>query len=274
MANLKWEDAITKVLEEAKTSLHYEEITERIFEKKYREKGGATPSATVNKILGSNINTNREKSPFVKIGIGTGVYILRKFLDNQDQHLTEVEQKTEIQTQAEAETQTKPENIINAYGIYWKRNFVFWKSSPNLLGSQQNGADEVNFKEQIGIYLLHDNRETIYVGQAIDQPLGERLRQHTLQRLSGRWDRFSWFGFHSVNDNGTLNERKKFDSIKIKELANTIEAILIESIEPRQNRQRGHTFDGIEYLQIESPEIVKQNSKQLINKFNEFIDKS
>ncbi|MCK4307418.1 hypothetical protein KAW50_04225 [candidate division WOR-3 bacterium] len=257
MANLKWDEAITKVLEEAKTSLHYEKITERIFEKQYREGGGATPAATVNKILGSNINTYKEKSPFVKVGMG--VFILRKFLDNLDQHLTEVEQETEAEKN----------KIINAFGIYWNRDFVSWKSSPDLLGVQQIGADEVNFKEQIGIYLLHDNRETIYVGQAIGQSLGQRLKHHTSDRLSGRWDRFSWFGFYSVNDKGILNKREKFDSIGIQELADTLESILIESIEPRQNRKQGNTFSGIEYLQKESPEIKKQKKEQLIKELTD-----
>src|SRR5690606_2864191 len=94
--------------------------------------------------------------------------------------------------------------IINALGIYWDRYQVHWKTSPDLLGIQQIGATSVNFKEQKGIYLLHDSRETIYVGQAIEQPLGVRLRYHTSDRLSGRWNRFSWFGFHSVNENGQL----------------------------------------------------------------------
>lgn len=122
----------------------------------------------------------------------------------------------------------------------------------------------MNFKDQRGIYLLHDSRETIYVGQAIDQPLGQRLYQHTSDRLNGRWDRFSWFGFYSVDDKGHLTNRKKFENIDIQVLANTLEAILIESIEPRQNRKQGDTFFGIEYLQKESPEIKKKKGEELL----------
>ena len=40
------------------------------------------------------------------------------------------------------------------------------KNNPDLFGVQQLGASKVNFKEEIGMYLLHDSRETIYVGQA------------------------------------------------------------------------------------------------------------
>lgn len=268
MDNLKWDEAITKVLEDAKTSLHYTEITERIYEKGYRQGGGATPAATVNKILGSNINQFKDKSPFVKVGMG--VFILRKFLDKQDEIINEskviAENKilTDALTVTETESPTDNNKIINAFGIYWDRELVLWKSTPDLLGMQYNGSTAVNFNDQRGIYLLHDNRETIYVGQAIEQTLGQRLKHHTVDRLSGRWDRFSWFGFYSVNDKGHLLNRKKFESLDIQILADTLEAILIECIEPRQNRKQGNTFFGMEYLQQESPEIKKKKTEELI----------
>ena len=43
-----------------------------------------------------------------------------------------------------------------------------------------------------------------------------------------------------------------------------MEAILIESIEPRQNRKQGNSFVGLEYLQLEDPEIKKKLKQQLI----------
>ena len=124
-------------------------------------------------------------------------------------------------------------------------------------------------KYLIGIYLLHDSRETIYVGQAIEQPLGQRLRNHTSDRLSGRWDRFSWFGFYPVSDKGGLNKDLKFDNITIQDFGDILEAILIESIEPRQNRKQGNMFAGIEYLQQEAPEIKKRMKEQLIRELTE-----
>jgi hypothetical protein len=273
MENLKWDEAITKVLEESKKPLHYTEITDLIYEKHYRTGGGATPAATVNKILGSNINQFKEKSPFAKVGMG--IFILRKFLDNQDLSSIDMEKTTESQIEEGATPQTVTEiqiennKIINAFGIYWNRNLVLWKSTPDLLGIQYIGALEVNFKDQRGIYLLHDSRETIYVGQAIEQTLGQRLKHHTSDRLSGRWDRFSWFGFYSVDEKGHLLNRKKFDNLDIQILADILEAILIESIEPRQNRKQGNTFFGIEYLQQESPEIKKQKKEQLIRELTD-----
>ena len=74
-----------------------------------------------------------------------------------------------------------------------------------MFGVQTIGATPVNFDKQIGVYPLYDGREIMYIGQAITQTIGERLFQHTKDRLSGRWDRFSWFGLYSVNENGQLN---------------------------------------------------------------------
>jgi hypothetical protein len=78
--NNAWIDAIIKVLDEAKTSLHYRDITNKIFEKGYYTKsdGGSTPSMTVNKIIGTNILDHGENSPFVRVG--RGIFILRKYI--------------------------------------------------------------------------------------------------------------------------------------------------------------------------------------------------
>jgi len=43
-----------------------------------------------------------------------------------------------------------------------------------------------------------------------------------------------------------------------------LEAILIEALEPRQNRKRGDDLSAVEYLQQEDPEIEKQRVKDTI----------
>ena len=265
MSELKWREAIFKVFEEEKKALHYTEIAELIAEKGYRKSLGATPQDTVSANMTTDININREKSIFAKVD--RGIYILRKFLDVSSQLLPE---DTEIPNETIEKTIIEKQKTINAFGIYWNRNLIHWKTTPDLLGIQQIGASEVNFKDQRGIYLLYDSREIIYVGQAIEQTLGQRLKQHTSDRLSGRWDRFSWFGFYAVNDEGHLLDRKKFESLDIQVFADTLEAILIESIEPRQNRKQGNTLFGMEYLQKESPEIKRKKTEDLLR---ELIDK-
>jgi hypothetical protein len=264
MAELKWKEAIIKVFEDEKKALHYTEIAELIAERGYRKSLGATPQDTVSANVTTDINTNKEKSIFAKVD--RGIYILRKFLDDRSQLISEEPEK---QTETKEKLPKERLKLVNAFGIFWNRNFVHWKSNPDLLGIQQIGATEVNFKDQRGIYLLYDGREIIYVGQAIEQTLGQRLKQHTSDRLSGRWDRFSWFGFYSVNDKGHLLDRKKFESLDIQVLADTLESILIESVEPRQNRKQGNTLSGMEYLQQESSEIKKKRKEELIRELTE-----
>ena len=267
MADLKWKEAIKKVLEEEKKSLHYTAIAELIAKRGYRKSLGATPQDTVSANLTTDINTNKEKSIFAKVD--RGYYILRKFLDDSTQLLTDDDEAKEVLN--DIKTKKESHKIINAFGIYWNRNLVHWKTIPELLGIQQIGASEVNFKDQIGIYLLHDGRETIYVGQAIDQTLGQRLKNHTTDRLGGRWDRFSWFGFYPVNANGKLILDIKLKDITVNHLGNILEAVLIESLEPRQNRKQGNLFNGLEYLQQEAPEIKKKLKEQIIRELADKI---
>lgn len=258
MNELKWKDAVIKVFEEEKRALHYTEIAELIAKKGYRKSLGATPQDTVSSLMTTDINANGDKSIFAKVD--KGIYILRKFLDSENQ------QTINEPTQRE---KNEKQRIVNSFGIYWNRELVHWKSSPDLLGIQQVGAKSVNFKDQIGIYILHDNRESIYVGQAIEQPLGVRLKNHISDRLGGRWDRFSWFGFHPVSEEGKLLCNTIYEQLSIQDLGNLLEAILIESIEPRQNRKQGNLFSGIEYLQMESPEIKRKKKEELIRELTE-----
>ena len=132
-----------------------------------------------------------------------------------------------------------------------------WKSNPRLFGQQQAGSDRVDFSDQIGVYILHDRSRVIYVGRSIDRPMGRRLFEHTKDRLNGRWDRFSWFGLRSVSEEGQLRDVDT-SSIDRDTLIATLEAVLIEALEPPQNRRRGDQFSAIEYLQVADPDKDKQ----------------
>lgn len=125
-----------------------------------------------------------------------------------------------------------------------------------MFGRQQVGAKSVDFGEQRGVYVLYDHHSVIYVGRAIDRPLGQRLFEHALDRLSGRWNRFSWFGISGVTDAGKLTEEKPTPTVS--SLIDTFEAILIETLAPPQNRRRGDDFTAVEYIQDEDPELREQ----------------
>ena len=44
----------------------------------------------------------------------------------------------------------------------------------------------------------------------------------------------------------------------------TMEAVLIEGLEPRQNRKRGDDFQAAEFSQVEDPEIERQRQSAVM----------
>ncbi len=137
-----------------------------------------------------------------------------------------------------------------------------------IWGQQSAGSKLIDFSNQIGIYILYDDQRIVYVGRTSDQTIGKRIFQHTSDRLSGRWNRFSWFGLKGVNTEGILIESNNTE-FNSDIFILTLESILIESLEPPQNRRAGDMFRGIEYLQAEDPEIKKRNLKSLLGEIQQ-----
>ncbi|MGC2657599.1 MAG: hypothetical protein WA324_06455 [Bryobacteraceae bacterium] len=102
------------------------------------------------------------------------------------------------------------------------------------------------------------------MGRATDQGLGRRLQQHTSGRLTGRWTRFSWFGVYPVREDGTLKSADALKEVTINIVIATMEAVLIEGLEPRQNRKRGDDFQAIEFLQVEDPKLEMNRKLALV----------
>lgn len=248
---MTWKEAIMKVLLDEGAPMHYSDITNKIFENGYRNKAesGATPNLTVSAQLTTNKDLFQQ--------LGGGVYSL---IDNSVTVPTKKETKLEKEQVKQEETIIQRNSIIKNFGMYWSRSEVNWKTM-NLFGTQIMGSKNVNFKEQCGIYLLHDAREVIYVGQAVKQPISKRLADHCKDRLSGRWDRFSWFGFYGINEDGSLMQGDfQNTNFSMENLANAFEAILIEGLEPRQNRKAGNDF-GLEFIQEKDPELAEHRFK-------------
>ncbi len=249
MPELGWRDAIVRVLQGSMEPLHYTDIAEAIAEQRLRTEFGATPAASVNAIISVSIQNEGEESPFIRVG--RGLYGLRDGSIAQPQPQP-------------AAVEPDDTGLINAFGMYWSRANVLWTSTPRILGQQQPGSTPVNFFGQLGVYLLHDGRAVVYVGRTTDQPLGIRLRQHISDRLNGRWDRFSWFGVYPVSESGAIDTNSE-PTYNLEMLTVTMEALLIEGLEPPQNRKRGDDFRAVEFLQVEDPEIQKKQIVQLID---------
>ncbi len=253
---LTWRKAIDKILASSPSPLHYNEITEQIISEGLRTTVGATPAATVNAQISASIKHDGENSPYVRVSKGTFT------LKNRASVASVVPKKLTPEV-IESEDEEEQYEIISAFGMFWRKDAVEWTATPKLLGMQQIGATPVDFYKQLGIYLLYDGREVIYVGRTTDRPLGRRLYEHTMDRMSARWDRFSWFGLLPVSEDGALGSLPgQYDAAK---LIPALEAVLIEALEPRQNRKRGDDLAAVEYLQRIDPEIEKKKVKATLD---------
>ena len=261
--SMSWREAIERVLLEEARPLHYSELSEIILSKGYYKTEGATPDSTVNAQITSSIKHDGEKSPFMKVSRGT--FALRASARQPNTLAVPVSHAIALppatpKVLKEAQTSTveqePDESVIRCLGMYWQRDLVIWKSDPRIFGKQQALSKPVDFGAQRGIYILYDHHTVVYVGRSVDRPLGKRLYEHTIDRLGSRWNRFSWFGLLNVTDDGNLVETPI--KVTLPSLIATLEALLIEALEPPQNRKRGDDFTVMEYIQDIDPEIKER----------------
>ncbi len=243
---LTWHEAIIKVLEQHPSGLHYNDINKEIFEQNLKQHSGATPAATINAQIAVSIKKSPELSPYVRIGPGT--FSLKKVLAPD---VANALTKTSAQ---EIEKDEAYAQIITGFGMYWQRDSVIWKANAQIFGLQ--AKQKIDFGQQQGIYMLHDGREVIYVGRTI-RPLGQRLFEHTQGRMAFRWDRFSWFGLRPIHEDGSFGDLPK--SFSAENLIATLEALMIEAMEPRLNRKRGDkNLESVEFEQYVDSKVMKK----------------
>jgi hypothetical protein len=256
--NLGWKEAIVEVLRSVDGPMHYTDIAEQIADRELRADLGATPANSVAAVITTSLR-DADASPFTRVG--RGMYALRNARPTEHER-------------SPAEPGTSPTTgLVNAYSMFWDRSKIYWVVNPKILGQQQTGSKEVDFCEQKGVYLLHDSQGVVYVGRITDQTLGKRLFQHTVDRLNGRWTRFSWFGVYPVKDDGSVLTGSDFSHLNIDVVIVTMEAILIEGLEPRQNRKRGDDFQAVEFLQVEDPRLAQERKVSVARELLESIQK-
>lgn len=257
---MTWEQAIIKTLEQSSEPMQSADIADYIAANGFYKSLGATPASTVGSIISSSLKHRTTASPFRRVA--RGFYWLANRSDPNSEYAQDLEPD---------DTTTEPGGLIQAFGMYWAREDVAWKNrTPKIYGYQPPGEEGINFSGQHGVYLLHDGRIVVYVGRTTEQDLGTRLQQHTVDRLKGRWDRFSWFGIYGVNEDGGLQKNKNPEmGQEASMLISTMEALLIEGLEPPQNRKRGDDFRAIEFLQFEDPEITRNNIIMVLDKLKE-----
>ncbi len=135
--------------------------------------------------------------------------------------------------------------FIKNYGLFWRLDEVNWRPGRGARGEfsllGRRGVNRPNvrladFRQQQGIYILYGNWGPYYVGLTRTQGLGKRLRDHLTDDHGDSWDRFSWFGFRTVNegkdDSGVCALRKlaKVAVSRPESVIGDVEAILIRAM--------------------------------------------
>lgn len=164
-----------------------------------------------------------------------------------------------------------PSTLISSIGLFWREDFVFWGGGNRpgrLLGvpSHHRSVDPIDFREQVGIYVLYAGFTPIYVGQTRGKTkrLFQRLKDHRNDDLAGRWDKFSWFGTRKVLYNSRLAGVGEAVRPTRKLVLNHIEGILIHALEPPLNGQSGRFGKKVKrYLQIRDENIGLTNDAML-----------
>ena len=250
-----WRAAILKVLIETQMPMRSAEISELILSQNYYRTDGATPEATVHAQIASSIKHDGERSPFIRVG--KGLFAVRELPFEAGATTSKID----------AEIDDSSGSIIHSFGMYWQRELVVWRSDVKIFGKQQAQSKPVNFGKQRGIYILYDHHTVVYVGRTIDRSIGKRLHEHTIDRLGSRWNRFSWFGLLDVSQDGSLRETAL--NANLDSLVAIIESLLIEVLEPPQNRKRGDDFSAIEYIQDLDPELRDRQIKDTLRSIEE-----
>ncbi|MGP5496395.1 HTH domain-containing protein [Corynebacterium flavescens] len=266
MSMHSWKEAVRMVLSGSTQPMHYSEITQEILDRGLRENLGATPANTVYTTLLMMMKSGEVQ----RVETGTFAFGTGSEVENRDSVTGEtvvsrpasengVSVGAVVTTPDDDEV---PEGIINAFGMFWRRDEVDWQpAKPQLWGMQLSGGQKIDFSSQIGIYILYQGEKIIYVGKAAEKSLMDRLRAHTRDRLTSRWDRFSWFGLRPVREDGTLGDFTSND-ISAGLIVMTMEAILIEGLEPPQNRRRGDKLENNEFIQAEDSGLKEKKNRE------------
>lgn len=166
--------------------------------------------------------------------------------------------------------------LIKNYGLYWAVDEVSW-GRPHHLGqllgvpAKNKRFRATDFREQAGIYVLHDGIKVVYVGETGigDKRLLSRLNDHRKDHLAGRWNTFSWFGVYPVNATSRTLRRNVHIKPQISDVLNHIEAILLAVIEPPLNLQRGKFGQAARYEQ----KILKEGKLDQAEALQEILDR-
>ena len=161
--------------------------------------------------------------------------------------------------------------MIHTIGHLWSVNDVFWgagRQAGRLWGVPyyRKKQDPIDFRDQVGIYVLYADFHLVYVGQtgAGGQRLLHRLKQHRDDHLARRWNRFSWFGVRWVKKTGGLSAVAQAAHPPLAQVLNHLEAIIIDTAEPALNSQGGRFGDEVRWYRQVRDERLGPTADEMI----------
>ncbi len=150
--------------------------------------------------------------------------------------------------------------MIREFGLHWSADAVSWSRKPALMGKL--GRARCDFFMQQGVYVLYRGDNPLYVGEALKQTIGQRIRFHQRNKRSKYpdepskwWNQFSWFGFKeavATNDRrflalSTLSHKVRLTA---EEGISELEALLIKTLQLNNTRPERFRF-GREWKQCD-----------------------
>ena len=160
--------------------------------------------------------------------------------------------------------------LIPCYGMNWHRDQVWWDHNPNLLGKvDDDSGTNVNFANQVGVYVLYEWPNVTYVGKTEDG-LYRRLHRHTTNEKRLRWDRFAWFGLRSVGPNQELVSPRS--ALGVGQAITAMETLLITVLSPPLNDRQGDLL-GTRYYQVPDEEVEARSDRRLANQIMKLLTK-
>lgn len=163
---------------------------------------------------------------------------------------------------------------IRNYGLLWERKFIHygWQGSAGHFKGSARGYDQVDFREQSGVYVLYDkDMFPVYIGQAGkgNANLFNRLKQHESDHLWNRWVYFSWFGLCKANKNGSLlktDNPARTISGTLGDALDDIEGVLIQVLEPKLNKQGPKWKNVIQFYQFIDDAVEEKTIEHILEK--------
>ena len=168
--------------------------------------------------------------------------------------------------------------LIHAYGLFWKSDDVYLGGSRQkgkLLGLTSKRSAPIDFRHQVGIYVLYSDNAIVYIGQAgrSNPTLLNRLNTHRRDHLAGRWDKFSWFGLLRVLKSRELSKTNMRASVALPIVLDQMEALLMTSTEPHLNKQAGRFGKGAHRYYQKRDDRLPPRADQMLRGIWQYVQK-